>query len=116
MNQKLEKTIKWLYRNGRPIDVARYEYLFHGTKKESVERALKSYQNNDGGFGHGFEPDFQNPFSSPIQTWMAFEVIEELNLDNKNEIVKNVLDYLVNKAPRIDGLYPATIPTNNSYP
>jgi hypothetical protein len=116
MNQKLDKTIKWLYRNGRPLDVARYEYLFHNTNKELVERALKSYQNSDGGFGHGLEPDSQNPFSSPIQTWMAMEVIEELGLDNKNKIVKNVLDYLINKAPRKDGLYPATISTNNFYP
>lgn len=116
MNIKLQNTIAWLYRNGRPLDVARYNYLFLNKDKQSVIDVLKSYQNLDGGFGHGLEPDSQNPFSSPITTWMAFEIIEELDLDNSHEIVKNVVTYLTEIAPKRDGLYLSTIPTNNNYP
>jgi hypothetical protein len=116
MNVKLENTIAWLYRNGRPLDVARYQYLFLNKDQILVEEILKSYQNADGGFGHGLEPDSQNPFSSPITTWMAFEVIDELGLDNNHEIVQKTIKYLTEVAPKRDGLYLSTIPTNNIYP
>lgn len=116
MDQRLDKTIAWLYRNGRPLDVARYEYLFLNKNKDLVEKILRSYQNPDGGFGHGLEPDSQNPFSSPIQGWTALEIIEELELDGNHLIVKDLLDYFINKAPKKDDFYLATIPSNNSYP
>jgi len=112
----LDKTISWLYRNGRPLDVARYEFLFLNKDKTSVEKILQSYQNEDGGFGHGLEPDSQNPNSSPIQTWMAFEIIEELHLDNQSEIVIKILDYLVRTAPKKAGYFFSTIPSNNDFP
>ncbi|MDD3129013.1 MAG: hypothetical protein PHW21_01475 [Candidatus Izemoplasmatales bacterium] len=111
-----DKAISWLYRHGRPIDVARYEYLFLSRDKDTCINALISYQNEDGGFGHGLEPDSQNPFSSPVTTWMAFEIMEELELDNSSEIVKNTLRYLTEDAPMKDGFYLSTIPTNNNYP
>jgi len=38
---------------------------------------LSQYQNPDGGFGHGLEADFWNPFSSPVQTWAATEIVHE---------------------------------------
>lgn len=116
MDNRLERAIKWLYRNGRPLDVARYELLFLNKSNELAISALLSYQNDDGGFGHGLEPDSQNPFSTPIQTWMAFEIIEELNLDKNHPLIRKTIDYLINKAPMKDGLYLATVPTNNSYP
>ena len=116
MNNKLSRAIKWLYRNGRPLDVARYEYLFLNKSNELVISTLLSYQNEDGGFGHGLEPDSQNPFSTPIQTWMAFEIIEELDLDNDHPLIRNTINYLINHAPMQEGLYLATVPTNNSYP
>jgi hypothetical protein len=116
MKENLNKAISWLYRSGRPLDVARYEFLFLNKSRDTLLAALKSYQNDDGGFGYGLEPDSQNPFSSPIQTWIALGIIEELGLDNKHEIVKNTLDYLQNKAPKNNNLFYATVPTNNSYP
>ncbi len=116
MKSDLTRAIKWLYRHGRPIDVARYEYLFLEGSKDTVINALKSYQNTDGGFGHGFEPDSQNPFSTPVQTWMTFEVIDELGLEPNHELVESITEYLLNKAPKKDGFYLATIPSNNSYP
>lgn len=116
MDSKLKRTIKWLYRHGRPIDVARYEYLFLNSSKDSVINALTSYQNEDRGFGHGFEPDSQNPFSTPVQTWMAFTVIEELKLDKDHILITSIIDYFLNKAPRKDGFFLATIPSNNNFP
>ncbi len=116
MDLRLKRAIDWLYRHGRPIDVARYEYLFLNRSKETYIRTLESFQNPDGGFGHGFEPDSQNPFSAPVQTWFAFDFIEELNLPKDHSLITKTVDYLLNYAQKKDGFYLATIPSNNIYP
>lgn len=66
MNYK--KARNFIYKNARPIDIARWQYLFENGNRDNVLKALSSYQNKDGGFGHALEPDCWNPNSSPIQT------------------------------------------------
>lgn len=41
----------FVYRNARPLELARWKYLFEGGSREEVLTALASYQNDDGGFG-----------------------------------------------------------------
>ncbi|HEY8444762.1 MAG TPA: hypothetical protein VIK94_01385, partial [Bacilli bacterium] len=112
----MEKTIKWLYRHGRPLDVARYKYLFLDGSREDVIDILESYQNKDGGFGHGLEPDCVNPNSSPVQSMMAFEIIDELELSSTDPIVQNLIAYFMNYAPKENDFFFSTIPSNNDYP
>ena len=69
----------FIYRNARPLDIARWQYHFDGGSKEAVLTALAAYQNEDGGFGHALEPDCWNPNSAPIQTWTATEVLREID-------------------------------------
>lgn len=66
MNQALKKARTFIYRNARPLDLARWQYHFEGGSKEAVLTTLAAYQNEDGGFGHALEPDSWNPNSSPI--------------------------------------------------
>jgi hypothetical protein len=47
----------WVSRNARPLDFALWRYHFEGGSAEDVLRALALYQNADGGFGKGIEPD-----------------------------------------------------------
>ena len=47
-----EKARTFMYRNARPLDMARFQYHFEDGSKEAVMRALSYYQNEDGGFGH----------------------------------------------------------------
>lgn len=56
-----EKARKYIYRQARPLDFARWQYHFENGTKENVLVALSMYQNNDGGFGHGLESDCFNP-------------------------------------------------------
>lgn len=60
-----EKTRMFVYRNSRPLDIARWQYHFEDGSKEAVLTALAPYQNEDGGFGHALEPDSWNPNSTP---------------------------------------------------
>ncbi len=108
---------RFIYQNARPLDLFRWKYLFEKGKREDVLDILKSYQNADGGFGHGLEPDSWNPHSSPIQTWTATRIIEEINLEDKNHpIIQGVLSYL-SSGKDFDGhTWSNTVPTNNDYP
>ena len=76
----LEAAKKFIYTNARPLDLARWQYIFENGSQESVFRFLSAYQNEDGGFGHGLEPDCLNPNSAPLQTWVATQIIKEVDL------------------------------------
>jgi hypothetical protein len=80
-----EKARRFIYRNARPLDLARWRYHFEGGPKEAVVTALAAYQNEDGGFGHALEPDAWNPASSPVQTWAATEILRETGSARRNE-------------------------------
>lgn len=86
---------KFILKNARPLDMARWNYLFENGSKEDVINILKTYQNTDGGFTNALEPDCWNINSTPLQTWAATRIIKEINLDDKNHpIIKGIIDSL----------------------
>lgn len=107
----------FIYKNARPLDLARWKYIFEGGGKEDVLTALAAYQNEDGGFGHALEPDCWNPQSSPVQTWVATEIIKKVELRDKNHtIIQGILKYL-SSGKDFDGhTWANTIVSNNDYP
>ncbi|ADL49970.1 hypothetical protein Clocel_0185 [Clostridium cellulovorans 743B] len=118
MSKKQFEVIRnWMYRNARPLDIARWKYHFENGNKDDVLAALSAYQNPNGGFGYALEADSWNPNSSPIQTWCATEILYELGItDKNNEIVRNILSYLDSGKDFQDGHWIAQIPTNDDYP
>ena len=74
------------------------EILFENGSKEEVLKALSVYQNEDGGFGSALEPDCWNPNSAPVQTWVATEIIREIELDDQEDqehpVIQGILKYL----------------------
>ncbi|MGG0720216.1 hypothetical protein ABE096_21935 [Robertmurraya massiliosenegalensis] len=114
--ETFEKSGAWIKRNARPLEAARWEYHFEGGSKESVIKSLSAFQNDDGGFGHGIEPDFWSPHSSPMATWAAGQILMEIDADKDGVIVKSMIDYLVNTNQRETGMWFATLPETNSFP
>ena len=57
----IESARKFIYLNARPLDFARWRFLFENGSRENVLDILSEYQNEDGGFGGGLEPDCLNP-------------------------------------------------------
>ena len=117
MQELFEKARAFVYRNARPLDFARWRYLFEGGSSEDVLRALSAYQNADGGFGHGLEADALNPNSAPIQTWNATMILREIGLfDSKHPMVAGINRYLTG-GMHFDGhCWDCAVPTNNDYP
>lgn len=108
---------KFMHQNARPLDLARWQYLFENGSRENVLKILAMYQNGDGGFGHALEADCWNPESSPIQTWAATEIIREINLENAGHpVVRGILRYLENTKDFDGHRWSNTIPSNDQYP
>lgn len=110
---------KFILKNSRPLDMARWNFLFENGSKEDVISVLKTYQNDDGGFANALEPDCWNINSTPLQTWVATQIIKEINLEDKTHpIIKGILDYLSSNdefdGHRWHGLN--TVVTNDNYP
>ncbi|MBS4219622.1 hypothetical protein KHA96_15000 [Bacillus sp. FJAT-49711] len=116
MNYTFQKASAWIKRNARPLEAARWEYLFEGGSRDNVVRYLAAYQNEDGGFGHGIEPDFWLPSSSPMATWTACQILMEIGANENEEIVEKLLKYLINTANIETGMWPSALPENNEYP
>lgn len=113
----MEQARNFIYRNARPLDLARWQYLFEDRSRENVLTILASYQNEDGGFGHALEPDCWNPNSSPVQTWVATEIIREAGLnDAQHPIIQGILRYLASTGDFDGHTWSNTIPSNDLYP
>ncbi len=116
-NTLYEKVRKWMYRNARPLELARWQYHFEGGSKEAVVNCLLAYQNEDGGFGHALEADSWNPDSAPIQVFHAIEIVREIGFtDREHPIIQGILRYLASGKDMEGELWSSNIPSNNDYP
>jgi len=79
----------------RPLERALLQYEFENGRKEDVIVELEKFQNNDGGFGNGLEPDFRVQTSSALATSVALQTISYIKLDSDYDIVKKAINYLV---------------------
>ncbi len=80
---------------GRDLDRALIAYNFEAGSKNDVLAALAAYQNDDGGFGHGLEPDLRTPASSVIATTVAFQNFRSLRVPADHPMVRRGIEYLL---------------------
>ncbi len=111
-----KKIRQWMIQKARPLEWLRYQYLFEDGSKDAYLEALGSYQNPDGGFGHGLEPDAWNPESTPIKVWFAIGMIDELELKSNHPMIQSMIRYLTNTTAFENGFWKSTIPSNNDFP
>jgi hypothetical protein len=106
-----------MYRNARPVDLARWKYHFENGPAADVVEALCAYQNEDGGIGHAMEADSWNPNSTPLQCSTAVSVLTEIGCrDRDNPLVSGILRYLDSEADFVDGRWLNTVASNNDFP
>ncbi|MCC6168653.1 MAG: hypothetical protein IT329_15635 [Caldilineaceae bacterium] len=85
--------VEWLQRDGRTLDRALFAYSFRHGSAAAVLRELATYQNVDGGFGHGLEPDIRTPASSPLATSVAFGRLRRLSAAADHPLVRRGIGY-----------------------
>lgn len=78
----------------RPVEAARGRlFLGHGGTND-VRAALTRYQNEDGGFGNGLEPDIAAPESNPFAARLALSTIVETGIPIDDPVVTRLVDWL----------------------
>ena len=115
--QSFEEIRRWMYRNARPIELARWQYHFEDGSAKNVLCALSAFQNEDGGFGHALDCDNWNPNSSPYNSGLAIEIFRELGIyDPHHPIVEKTFAFLDSGIYFTEKGWLFTIPTNSDYP
>ena len=78
----------------RDLELPLYNCLIDGDDNLMVSYALSMYQNGDGGFGHGLEPDNTCPSSSTIATEYALSLLRRIGYDKSNldEMTKTMVN------------------------
>lgn len=75
----LEKAHEYLWLNARLVDRLRFDYHFRDGDPERVVAAVRAYQNPDGGFGNGLEPDLRGAGSQPVCVELALFILDEVH-------------------------------------
>ena len=113
----ITNTGRWIHRNARGLELAKWRFYFEGGDAESVIDELQYYQNTDGGFGHALEADCWNPASAPSQMFYAIHILHELAYqDTTHPVIQNMLRYLESGKDMVDGFWVSILPSNNQYP
>jgi hypothetical protein len=84
----------FLTAQARPLERALFHWRFEGGDPQSVVVALAPYQNPDGGFGHGLEPDLMLAGSSVLATTRALQTLRDLHADAGHPMVIQALAFL----------------------
>lgn len=117
MDQVFEKAKTFIYRNARPLELARFKYHFENGSKDEVLTALSFYQNEDGGFGHGLEADSLNPNSAPVQVQTAMNILREIDFEEKGHpIIQGILKFLASGKCFDGHFWYTSLKSNNDYP
>jgi hypothetical protein len=89
----------------RPLDVALLEQGLGAAPAEPALVALSEFQNPNGGFGHGLEPDMQGPASTAIATSVALRLLLRLGASARQPMVIGALDWLGETLDRERGVW-----------
>ncbi len=85
---------RFLGDNGRDIDRAVFDHHFGNMPSADMLGVLARYQNSDGGFGHGLEPDIQAPDSNPFATELALLICLQAGVSTDHPLLGRTVRYL----------------------
>ena len=90
----IEESRQWVHIHGRPIDRVRVELARGEAGLDDLVAALSPFQNPDGGFGRGLEPDVRLAGSSTLATVTALQTLSEQHAPADLEMVARAMRYL----------------------
>ena len=108
---------EFILREGRLLERRLFAACFEGAAAAGVVDALRGYRNDDGGFGHGLEPDIRCPASLPIDVEVALQGLVTAGTTDR-PLVQGACDYLAKVAADADqaGAVPPAFPVIEGYP
>lgn len=91
--QNFEKARDFILTNARMIERRLFHFHFGHDDGKGVYHALYAYRNDDGGFGHGMEPDTASPESQPLFSIMALETLDEVGYLTQEMLLNDLMPY-----------------------
>ncbi|MFJ4714236.1 hypothetical protein [Streptomyces sp. NPDC088785] len=113
----LARAEHFIWLTARVLEQRRFAHDFlagSSAAADAVETALTAYRNEDGGYGHGLEPDLRGPVSQPLHTAHALRVLDSIGRCG-GQRVERVCRYLTTISTP-DGALPAVHPSQRGYP
>jgi hypothetical protein len=104
----------FVWQNARLLERVIFSYHFLGGPADRVLAVLRSYQNEDGGFGHAIEPDLRAPESHPLFAEFGLRILYECGLRD-SDMARGVCDFLAQHADLERGI-PTLLPSSRQYP
>lgn len=92
--------------SGRPLDAALLDLDLDRGSADAALAALVGFQNADGGFGHGLEPDLTSPASSAIATSIGLRILTRLETPARRPTVIAAIEWLSGALDREAGVWP----------
>ncbi|TDD57949.1 hypothetical protein E1263_21490 [Kribbella antibiotica] len=99
---------------GRLVENRLLSVVFDGADPAGVVDALRGYQNADGGFGHGLEPDKRCPDSLGLDVETAFDILLAAGACD-SVMIGRAVDWLASVATP-DGAVALAAPVIENYP
>ena len=91
---------------GRDLDAAILRHAFDGADTEAALALLARYQNPDGGFAHGLEPDLPTPASTAIVTSVGLQILRQLGAPADHPMVGGAIGWLADAFDMEVGVWP----------
>lgn len=91
---------------GRPLDAALLALDLGQGAPDAALAALVAFQNRDGGFGGGLEPDMASPASSAIATSVGLRILARLETPARRPTVIAAIEWLDGALDREEGVWP----------
>ena len=91
----LKQAELFLGTHARPLEQALFATFLRGASAEWALDELAGFQNSDGGFGHGLEPDVQMSSSSILATTVALQHLRALQVPAGNPLLHGAVRYLM---------------------
>ncbi|MEU3409433.1 hypothetical protein ABZ766_36535 [Streptomyces sp. NPDC006670] len=105
---------QFIWLTARVLEQHRFAYHFLGGDADPVDTALGSYLGEDGGYGHGLDPDLRGPLSQPLHTAHALRI-----LDGLGRCAGRRIERLCRHLTRIstpEGALPLAVPAPRGHP
>ena len=92
--KQIKKIKEFIFKNGRLLERRLFSFFFEKGNKDAVIKALVAYQNLDGGFGNGIEPDLLCPDSTAIGAETALYILDLIDYVD-NEITEHLINWII---------------------
>jgi hypothetical protein len=117
MDDSFSSGARFLMAEARLVERRLFATCLGGASPAGVVDALRGYQNDDGGFGYGLEPDTLCPASLPIYVEIALQNLAAAGAADQ-DMLQRAVDYLGRVAADADvgGAVPLAFPVIEAFP